>query len=659
MVQILRDQMRNVTPDMSDANRLAEGARVFSDWGTMFKKAGSLANQFNAEQKKEQLEIEKADQNMIDTQIGGTLANKLMRENAEKIASGVDPNTDEYNQWLESERERIFQPYIDQMQSDKGRAAMQKMARDTTDKLVASNIGKIAKNRKSAQAQAAYLAAGNQMKNDAFEFGKLGDFEGYQDAVKSQRDAMIKYAKKAGGEPAAAQAEFQIDYNSLVNYLGGYAESDPETVVNMFEGDEEGQAKLRDIVPESVLNAYTKSYEKAKKAEKYQLQERLKTLPQGSDAYKSVQKKIKEVEGQIASPEDGAYEELKGVLAQVVLPEAKRNLEKARQAAKEMEEKYQVKTFLATISPDSQERFNARAKVAPETKAVQYLDNLVNDKETKGVFAKLKKAYNDMKDATKDVIKTDPVTQTDQKVKYEASEAAALALNKALADTDMPDIERLTNGLEAIAELKKTPGITEQQMEKFQNILHAGLNDRIFGGMASEILQGGNRYFPDTSWLSNIINPMSYKSDMQLTMMGMPSKDIEDTDVDTVKNYLQANAIRITDTAINMIDQAAQQPTTQARQAAMQDVANWVASEKEKVYNTAMKNYGIDLERLREEKRKTGRAFTQIGFQVKEYMGDTPDGQPIFETNMSSDMASAVRKRIMDGLEASKAKGEK
>ena len=660
MVQILRDQMRNVTPDMSDANRLAEGARVFSDWGTMFKKAGSLANQFNAEQKKEQLEIEKADQNMIDTQIGSTLSNQLMRANAEKIASGVDPNTNEYNQWLDSERERIFQPYIDQMQSDKGRATMQKMARDTTDKLVASNIGKIAKNRKSAQAQAAFAATGKQYKNDAFEFGKLGDWDSFQEATKPQREAMIKYAKKKGGDAAAAETEYQLDYNGIINYLGGLAESDPDLVVNMLDKEGTAHEQLKGLIPDKMLERFSDSYVKNLKEQKYQMQERLKTLPVGSSAHNALKKEIAALEDKINNPDEDAYGQIREALASVVLPEAKKNAEKAALARKQMEEKYEVDTFAATISPDAQERFNAKSNISNWFgRAKSYVKDLMGDKEAKTPMEKMKKAYYDMKDATKDVLKADPEMQESQKVLYETSKASAEALNMALMEDDMPDIVRLTHGFEAIAEARRTPGMTEERMEKLQNIIHAGFYDKIFGETVRGVLQSPDRMFPDTSLLTNIVNPMSYSSDMQLTMMGMPSKDIADTDIDTVQAYLQANAIRIIDTAIDMIDKAAQLPTTEARQAAMQEVENYVASEKDKVYNTAMKNYGIDLARLREEKKRTGRAFTQIGYRVKEYLGDTPDGVPIFESNMSHDMMNAIQKRTEASAKQAEKKGEK
>lgn len=653
MVQILRDQMRNYESDQSGAIRQKQLAQNVKEWGSVIQSVGKIYAGVKADQYA-------ADKEMIDTQIGDTLSNDLLSWNNENIAKGIDPTTEEYKQQLYAKRDEIFQPYIDQMSSDKGRAAMQKLALDTGENIRKANLGKIAKNRTAAQAQAAFAKTGKQYKNDAFQFGKLGDWDAFQESTKPQREAMIKFAKKKGGDAAAAETEYQLDYNGIINYLGGLAESDPDLVVNMLDKEGTAHEQLKGLIPDKMLERFSDSYVKNLKEQKYQMQERLKTLPAGSKAHDALKKEIAALEDKINNPDEDAYGQIREKLASVVLPEAKKNAEKAALARKQMEEKYEVDTFAATISPDAQERFNAKSNISNWFgRAKSYVKDLMGDKEAKTPMEKMKKAYYDMKDATKDVLKADPEMQTNPEVLYKSSKAAAEKLSAALAEDDMPDVERLAKGFEAITELQRTPGMTDENIEKFQNIFHAGMYDKVFGGLVSSVLESPDRMFPDTSLLTNIVNPMSYNSDMQLTMMGMPSKDIADTDIDTVQAYLQANAVRITDKAIDMFNEASKLPTTEARQAAVQEIANYIASEKEKVYNTAMKNYGIDLARLREEKRKTGRAFTQIGYQIKEYLGDTPDGVPIFESNMSHDMMNAIQKRIEGSTKQAEKKGEK
>lgn len=225
MVQIVRDQMRNYTPDMSTANHLAEGARVMGDWANTFKKMGSIAGaigdaqnksetlaakqqkQAEQAQKLAQTEQENADRTMIDTQIGNRAQTDLMQWNAQQIMAGVDPNTEAYTQALYAKRDEIYQPYIEQMTTEKGRNLLQKQALDTGERLRQSNIGKIAQNRQKAAAQAAFQKGSQDLKQDARDFGKNGDWKGYQQATKDMRKAMVDYiAAQAAAEAAKMQA---------------------------------------------------------------------------------------------------------------------------------------------------------------------------------------------------------------------------------------------------------------------------------------------------------------------------------------------------------------------------------------------------------------------------------------------------------------------
>lgn len=660
MVGIIRDQTRNYQADQSGAIAQQQLAQNISEWGTVVNKVGKIWASAYADNAA-------ADQEMIDTQIGDRLNNDLLDWNNRNVAKGVDTTTDDYTQKLYAKRDEIFQPYIDQMSTDKGRAAMQKMALDAGESIRKSNIGKIAQNRKKAQAAAAFAQTGKQLKNDAYGFGQIGDWDGFQEATKSQRDTMIKYAKKNGGDAAAAETEFNLDYNSIVNYLGGLAESDPDLVVNMLDKEGTEHEQLKGLIPDKVLERYTDDHVKKLQTQKQQLQERLKSVPAGSKAHDAIKKQIKELDDKIANPDEDAFGLIREALSGVILPEAKKNAEKAALARKQMEERYAVDTFAATISPDAQERFNARAQVEAPFSMGKFFSSLKEKSDSKEPFARLKNAYEKAKNPNSKLFKTDKEMPMNQEVKYKASQATAEALNKALAEGDTPDIERLTYGFEAIAELQKTPGMSDSDIEKVQNILHAGLYDKVFGGMASNVMQNPDKFFPDNSWLQNIFaNPTpvdpfesgEYKQSAR-NIMGLPSNETRDTDIDTVDKYFRSNAIRITDTAINMLDKAAQLPTTELRQAAVQEVSNYVASEKEKVYNNAIKSYGIDLNVLRDQKKTTGRAFTTIGGFVYEFMGDTPEGKPIFEIPSQWGLEKEIRTRIEANMKMLDQKGEK
>jgi hypothetical protein len=210
---------------MSTANHLAEGARVMGDWADTFKKMGSIAGaigdaqnkserlalqqqkQAEQAQKLAQTEQENADRTMIDTQIGNRAQTDLMQWNAQQIMAGVDPNTEAYTQALYAKRDEIYQPYIEQMTTEKGRNLLQKQALDTGERLRQSNIGKIAQNRQKAMAAQAFNNSAKDQAQEARDFGKNGDWKGYQDASKDTRKAMVDYiAAQAAAEAAKMQA---------------------------------------------------------------------------------------------------------------------------------------------------------------------------------------------------------------------------------------------------------------------------------------------------------------------------------------------------------------------------------------------------------------------------------------------------------------------
>lgn len=679
MVQILRDQMRSYESDQSGAIRMGQIAQNVGEWNQVIQGVGKIAKSYAADKAQ-------ADESMINTQIGETAKTDLMAWYAKQVQSGVDPTTEDFKNKLYAERDRIYQPLIDQMGSQKGREFLQKQALDAGEKLRQEGLKKIGQNRKRAQAAAAFTAAGNQMKTDAQEFGKLGDWEGFQEATKPTRDAMLKYAKAQGGKDGEAVAAVKMDTSNMVNFLGGMAQEDPETVLTILDDKESlrqivyekldeaypnmsgsekaekfdelykssGQKASADeqlsaIMPESVKNAYVKHYQEANVAQKKELQERLKTLPKDSKAYKDVQKQIEEVQSNIDDPDSGATEMLRSELNRSPIRDmARKQLKENRLRQKQMDEQNFVSTHIAAISPDQMTRFEARSNIALVPLAKKRMDNFWNSQKV--TPQSFKEIYNDYLEEDRKILENTDVT-------FEGTDALATAVNKVLQGGEKPDVERMADAFSALSELHKTPGLTQDEYEHVENIIHTGLIDSVFGNMTAEVLQNKNRYFPDTTWVTNIMNPMKVGTNFSKDTLGLPATT-RDTDIDRVKSYLDSNAIKITDTAIAMLSQASRLPTTEARQAAVQEVENYIAKEKQSCYDYAMKSFGIDLAKLRAEKQKNGRAFTQIGWRVKEYLGDDPDGNPLFQNAMSREMYNTVVKRITDGLEASKTAGK-
>ena len=368
MVQFIREQTRQYASDQSGAIRQEQMANNIKEWNSVIQDAGKIASSIAKESKKKAVE---ADQQMIDTQIGSQAQTELLKWNVQQIQAGVDPNTDEYTQKLYAKRDELYQPYLDRMTSEKGRNILQKQGLDTAEKIRQSNIGQIAKNRQKAQARQAFANTAKNMQNDAREFGKLGDWEGFKEATKDDRKAMVDYAKANGDSKTA---EFAVDASNITNYLSGLSETEPETVVTMLDDkdtlkeivydelgktnpdmtekqkqkafeklyEESGQKASADeqllaVLPESVLKQYTDSFVAAKKEEVQDIKERMKETPKGSRTYEHLESRLDEAEKQIEDPKDSAIATLRSDLSKTVLPIAKKQLGMNKLRAKQLE----------------------------------------------------------------------------------------------------------------------------------------------------------------------------------------------------------------------------------------------------------------------------------------------------------------------------------
>lgn len=689
MVDFIREKTRQYVADQSGAIRQGQMAQNVSDWGNVIQSAGKLgisaAKQVRADRKAQLKLQEEADQQIINTQIGSRAETDLLEWNIKQIQAGVDPSSDEYTQKLYAKRDELYQPYLEQMGSEKGRSILQKQGLDAAEKIRRSNISKVAKNRQQAQAQRAFAEVTGNIQNDAREFGKLGDWEGFKEAIKRDRDSVIKYAK-ANGNPEVA--EFQFDSANIMNYLSGLAESDPETVVAMLDDQESlrdivydridaekpglsdkqkkaifedmykdanqaevGKEALLEILPESVLNQYQKAFVQIKKAEQLDIKEKMAGLPKGSKAYQALEKRFNDAQGLIDSPEDSSVSLLRDDLKKVVLPIAKEQLGKNRLQQQKMAEANVIDSYTMVLNPDTSVSLPAQMALSFGQPTVEKLFNQsISDEE-------MHKAYDAYAQAKTNVLQRKYAT-------FEATQGVADKMYDFLSNQDESPIVNLKNGLELLTEMNKSD-LTQDQWNNLNNIMYGVLKDKNFADLSAAVLEDNNRYFPDLPLLATLGNATtgshSIVSSQNLDEAGLPSSNLGMTDIDSVKSYLDKESTRISQQAIAMLGQVAQMPEAEARANGVKEIGNFVATEKKKVYDNAMKSYGIDLAKLRDNKRVFGQAFTMLGTtNPVEYLGDDPySGRPLFRPLTDYRQIENARKSILDGLEAIRNSKEK
>lgn len=668
MVEIIREKTRQYAADQSSAIRTQQVAETLSEWRDIVPRAtkavASVVGAFNNQA------IE-ADENMINTQIGSRAQTDLLKWNVEQIEAGVNPNSDEYTQKLYAKKDELYQPYLEQMQSEKGRAYLQKQGLDTAEKIRQSNIGKIAKNRQKAQAQVAYQDVKNNMQNDAKEFGRLGDWEGFKEATAEDKKALVKYGK-ANNVPGGS--EFDIDMANLTNYMAGRAEVEPEEVMAIFDDKESlrkiiydklekadptmsekskelafeawykdfsanPDKRLQDFLSDEVIKQTSDAFVRQAKGQQVAIQQEMNSLPKNSKARKVLEKKYNDLQTLIDDPDKTVTDALTSDLKKAVLPIAKEQYEKNKLQAEKMEEQNAVDFYTMVVNPDTSVSFPAQMAAALGNRpAVEHLfQQSVSDEE-------MSKAYDAFAQAKGEVLTREYAT-------FEATQGTADKMYDFLSTVSDNPIVTIKDGLELLTEMHKAD-LTQDQWNDLDNIMYGVFKDRVFADLASSVLESNNRYFPDLSWLTNTFVRVP-EADKEA--YGLPSTDIRATDKDSVKKFLDSESVRISKDTMAMLGQVAQMPTAEARAQGINDVANFVATEKKKVYDKAMLNYGIDLAGLREQKRNFGQAFTQIGGSTVEYMGDDPySNEPNFRPIVNSQVVNEARKRIMDGINAIK-----
>lgn len=685
MVDFIREKTRQYASDQSGAIRTAQIAKNVGEWNDVIQGAGRIAGSIMDANAKAEKEAEKkaieADQQMIDTQIGSKAQTELLKWNVQQIEAGVNPNSDEYTQKLYAKRDELYQPYIDQMTSEKGRSTLQKQGLDTAERIRRSNIGQIAKNRQKAQARAAFVDTVKNVQNDAREYGKLGDWQGFKEATDSDRAALKKYAK-ANNIP-----EYQVDMSNIQNFVLGQAESDPEEIIKIFgteadykeikraeqkekmknpdapKADEfaddvtDWQYRKEDIesysrqkrlemLPEEAVKQTQDAFVFGKKQEKLELEKQINALPKGSTRRNSLEKKRDEIQGQIDDPEKYVVDMLTDNISKAVVPIAKQQYEKNRLMEKKIREDNVKEFYTMPLNPDSSVSFQAQMAAALGQPEVEDLFQMSVSNE------EMHKAYNDWAES-----KTSASTR--QYATFEATQSVADKMYDFLHNTSDDEMVMYKDGLELLTEINKAD-LTQDQKQDLNNIMYGVFKDRGFADLAASVLEDNNKYFPDiplVAYGNATSGSHSLASEENKGELGLLSADTMMTDIDSVKAFLDKESLRISKDCIGMLALAAQLPTAEERSAQVDKIAEYVAGEKRKAYDTAMKTYGIDLGKLRENKRQFGQAFTTLGtMNPVEYMGDDPySGQPLFRPLTDYQQIQNARQRILESANYVKA----
>lgn len=708
MVDIIRRKNVNLeSPDVSSGAKATANAvrTIGSGIGSAMQKYGARLEREQEKADKEytaevQQNLKEAQTRLVNEQkafdasdkivaadMAGRLENDLLRWNLEQRAKNPTYiGTAEHEKRMRDEYARLSNLY-GQGLGEAGREEFTKKTQSTVNDFIGNDV-KWAYQQKIKQGEESAKQIAETMNKAARLYGANGDAEGYKETQQENSDKLKKYLKGAGVQNAdAAMREFE--YKSLVDYLKGRSETDPESVLKLFEDkdairkqvyekleaadpnmsekakevafqkvyqDIASDEKLLDMVSDDMKQAYSDEYAKNANEEIANLKQQQRKLAKGSNAYKAVSKQINKLQESIDNPDEVVASALRKNIQDEVLPEARKNFELHKLAEKELAEQQEVQKWTMSLSPDKDVSNAANFAIAMGQETAESLFNMSITPEA-------------MQKAWERYHENDEKVKFNTTVEFEATEAVADGLANIRNYQGNNPLEVIKYALDVQADLGESANMTESQKDIVQNILYAAVQDKAFADVVSSVMSSENRYFPDTSWYSNIFrradmplygyNQSTLASGKDYDMEGLVSSNIGRQDIDSVQRYLKNETVRVTNDVMGLLALAAQEPDANKRAEMAQDAAVYLANEKRRVYDTAMKSYGIDLERLRQVKQEKGHAYTQIGSQLKEYLGDDPStGEPIWGDYWDSEQMNFARKRMLDGLKATESEGQ-
>lgn len=667
-----------------------------------------------------QKNAEQADLDFINTEIGqqATIsANDLITKEVE--AGKLDPHSEEgrkrINEIFENEYSKVSKERP--MQTEYGYTKLAEMQRKGADKAMTASYKTYEKKTK----EKAQLASKNITKDFGKEAYKQGTLQDYQD-IDGVKD-YAKYVSKKTGVPVD-EVETAISRDIAQGRLLGVADTDVITAASAL-GDEEvlrdhfrslvnqdpetsqlsdkkkdeivekmladpnrkevSDADLRAIVGDKYFDSVVKLNTEDLERQKVALQRELSHVPPKSEQAKKLQEKLDEIKGKLEAADDtGAYERVRGDLKTVLQDVVKKRYGELKLQKKDEDYYHTMNTFVNAMSPDLEQATQARWDIwANENLGITKNQTSMGEWEMQ--TQSKEKPQMSMLDPFKEEIDVDHFASAYQEFldnastvrqdlhdTYEATLAMHDSLQNLLNGTYDTPIEAVAAAYDAINTMHNTPGLTQEQQEKFETLVYKATQDKGFGDMVSDVLNSADRYYPDTTWMSNSLAPMLPRSAQKAyygdeatqdrasykKVLGVPAGGVARTDVTNVQRMMNSETQNAIKAAMNLMIEASTLPEDQKR-AAFTKIGEGLVNEKKRIYNKAIAEYGIDLNYLDEQLATRGQAYTQIGFRLKEYKGRLDDGTPIFEDIDNAPNFENARDYFLQMLQPSKSEKQK
>lgn len=643
-----------------------------------------------------------ADETFINTQVGqqaNIKANEIVNQ---EIATGkLNPNTEQGKSRINAIFAKSYSDFTSDrpLQTEAGITKLEEMQRKGADKAIISGLKAYGK-ATSETAQKLTEIATKDFGQQAYEQGTRQD---YQD-IDGKADYVKYLAKKTGAnaDEIEAQIDKQIGQGRLLgvadtdvitaasaldnkeilhDHFMDVVNADPSTaklsdekkeklVQNMINDKarkEISDEDLRSIVGDKYFNAVATKNKEVLQRQKEDLQRQIVSVKRELSLtnkksengkkfqakLESLQKNLESLQEKIDSDDETAdYESIRAELNATLDPIIKKRYAELKQQKKADYYNTSLNTWVNGMSPDLTQATQARWDIfASENLGVEKNQTKIGEWEEQNQSPipqqmSLLEPFKDEIDtaelasAYQEYVNNSSKVRPDLHDTYIGTMAMHDSLQELLNGNYETPIQAVVAGYNTLNKMWNTAGLTQDQQDKFSTLVYKAVSDKGFGDLMKDVFNSADRYYPDTSWMSNAFAPMTPNMDTKdylgidtradyKKVLGVPAGGIARTDKTNVQRMMDTEIKNTINAAFDSMIEASYLPEEQ-RQQVFQQIGNALVENKERIYNKAMAEYGIDLNYLDEVLKTKGQAFTQIGFQLKEYKGRLDNGTPIF-----------------------------
>lgn len=712
MVDILREKQRDYVADKSSAIKTSHISQNLNEMSGVVSGIKSVINSYQADTKKTEIENQKEDEALIATQFGQTAYNQARTEldntngfvSPEQWESIVDKYATPQRENLQTEAARIQYDTMVRGWKDKGYNLLKQQNNTTdtsrkaalsadilgqdTDSIafksgVRGNYSDFFDDTKDSRDSLIkyYTKQGipEETAKMAYDLGKqksmiAGIAERSPDSV-----ALMLGMQEAGEEIIKTK----VDNEKISRGLWGITK-------DFFRGKEAADANIREKVSkdmemigfnelketmsDDMLNSLTKAAQESILDDTASIKREQKSVAKNSPKYKELQKRIDELESpenldnRIASinrnllKQSGVYEQLEGKvnsyteeLKQIPLNATIQNgkdvLSGSTNSILELEKMMGIERPMSSINGKNQTDITD-----------------TNDKKMSKIFKDSLLPYIPEQDidsfytnflAYKNNLST---AKTQVEPTFVGTDGMRLALSKVNLQDGANEIQVLNRAFEAINEATSAP-ITQDQFELFKGLVSASVQNKVFGDIVSQVNANTSKLFPDIDDWQDItaaerIGVPSTKTIDQGVIRGVEAAGLPEnrgvaltsrSNLSSVKDYVNAEATKLYDGMMGEMFRISQMPVSEQKQAA-NNLQNYVIAEKQRIYNNAMSNYGINLDVLDKNLNEKGYARTIINGTIYDYKGRSDNGTPLFDRFIDKPRTKNIIDRINGNL---------